>query len=125
MTLRADVPRGVRGRGQAAVPYPPMYLVGAAVVVLVLLVIVLNRLILTPLAVVTLHAVALDEGRDLTTRLDLGRTDEIGVLARELDRIGARVAGSRTQLVDQSFQAGLAELAQGVLHNLGNALTRL
>src|SRR5256885_11510428 len=32
------------------------------------------------------HAVALDEGRDLTTRLDLARTDEIGVLARELDR---------------------------------------
>jgi len=33
----------------------------------------------------------------------------------------ARVAESRTQLVDQSFQAGFAELAKGVLHNLGNA----
>src|SRR5256885_17150909 len=71
----------------------------------------------------TRHAVALDEGRDLTTRLDLARTDEIGVLARELDRMVARVAESRTQLVDQSFQAGFAELAKGVLHNLGNAMT--
>ena len=94
MTLRVDVPREVT-----------------------------RRLILTPLAVVTRHAVALDEGRDLTTRLDLGRTDEIGVLARELDRMVARVAESRTQLVDQSFQAGFAELAKGVLHNLGNAMT--
>jgi signal transduction histidine kinase len=93
------------------------------VVVLILLVSVLNRLVLTPLAVVTRHAVALDEGKDLTTRLDLARTDEIGVLARELDRMVARVAESRTQLVDQSFQAGFAELAKGVLHNLGNAMT--
>jgi len=123
MTLRVDVPREVMRRGQAAVTYASICLVGAAVVVLVLLVTVLNRLILTPLAVVTRHAVALDEGRDLTTRLDLGRTDEIGVLARELDRMVARVAESRTQLVDQSFQAGFAELAKGVLHNLGNAMT--
>jgi C4-dicarboxylate-specific signal transduction histidine kinase len=36
-----------------------------------------------------------------------------------------RVAGSRRQLVDQSFQAGFAELAKGVLHNLGNAMTPL
>jgi sensor domain CHASE-containing protein/anti-sigma regulatory factor (Ser/Thr protein kinase) len=123
MTLRVDVPREVTLRGQAAVTYASICLVGAAVVVLVLLVIVLNRLILTPLAVVTRHAVALDEGKDLTGRLDLARTDEIGVLARELDRMVARVAESRTQLVDQSFQAGFAELAKGVLHNLGNAMT--
>jgi signal transduction histidine kinase len=67
--------------------------------------------------------VALGEDRDLTTRLDLQRGDEIGVLAREFDRMVARVAQSRTQLVDQSFQAGHAELAAGVLHNLGNAMT--
>ena len=35
----------------------------------------------------------------------------------------ARVAESRSRLVDQSFQAGFAELAKGVLHNLGNAMT--
>jgi sensor domain CHASE-containing protein len=123
MTLRVDVPREVTRRGHAAVTYASICLVGAAVIVLILLVSVLNRLILTPLAVVTRHAVALDEGKDLTTRLDLARTDEIGVLARELDRMVARVAESRTQLVDQSFQAGFAELAKGVLHNLGNAMT--
>jgi two-component system NtrC family sensor kinase len=33
------------------------------------------------------------------------------------------VAASRTQLVDQSYEAGFAELAKGVLHNLGNAMT--
>jgi signal transduction histidine kinase len=35
----------------------------------------------------------------------------------------ASVAESRSKLVDQSFHAGFAELAKGVLHNLGNAMT--
>jgi signal transduction histidine kinase len=79
--------------------------------------------ILNPLAQVTRHAVALGADKDLTTRLDLKRRDEFGVLAREFDRMVERVEESRTQLVDQSFQAGSAELAKGVLHNLGNAMT--
>ncbi len=65
----------------------------------------------------------LGENEDLTTRLDLKRRDEFGVLAREFDRMVERVAASRTQLVDQSYEAGFAELAKGVLHNLGNAMT--
>jgi signal transduction histidine kinase len=79
--------------------------------------------ILTPLARVTRHAVAIGAGKDLTTRLDSTSEDEIGVLAREFDRMVERVADSRRELVDQSFQAGFAELAKGVLHNLGNAMT--
>jgi len=35
----------------------------------------------------------------------------------------ARVAESRTQLVDQSFQAGFGRMGQGVLHKSGNAMT--
>jgi two-component system NtrC family sensor kinase len=83
----------------------------------------LNRAILNPLAQVTRHAVALSEDQDLTTRLNLKRKDEFGVLAREFDRMVDRVATSRMQLVDQSYEAGFAELAKGVLHNLGNAMT--
>jgi two-component system, NtrC family, sensor kinase len=123
MTLRVDVPRDITARGRTAVTYATACLVTAAVIVLILLVLVLNRTILNPLGVVTRHAVAVGEHSDLTTRLDLQRTDEFGVLARELDRMVARVAESRTQLVDQSFEAGFAELAKGVLHNLGNAMT--
>ncbi|MFZ1905704.1 MAG: CHASE4 domain-containing protein [Steroidobacteraceae bacterium] len=123
MTLRIDMPRAVTARGRTAVLYASAYLVLAAVIVLALVVVVLNRIILTPLASVTRHAITLGEGKDLTTRLDLRSNDEIGLLAREFDRMVARVAESRSRLVDQSFQAGFAELAKGVLHNLGNALT--
>jgi len=123
MTLGVDVPREITLRGSRAVSYASACLIAAAVIVLILLVLVLNRVILNPLARVTRHAVALGEDRDLTTRLELRHRDEFGVLARELDRMVERVAESRMQLVDQSFQAGFAELAKGVLHNLGNAVT--
>ena len=123
LTLRVDVPRAVTQRGWHVVVLAAVLLSCAAVLVLILLVVVLNRVVLDPLSRVTQHAVSVGEGRDLTTRLGLARRDEIGILACELDRMVERVAESRTQLVDQSFQAGFAELAKGVLHNLGNAMT--
>lgn len=125
ITFRVDVPREISARGTRAVTYATTCLIIAAVIVLALLMTVLNRTILAPLAAVTRHAVALGQDEDLTTRLDLNRSDEFGVLAREFDRMVERVAESRTELVDQSFQAGFAELAKGVLHNLGNAMTPL
>jgi two-component system, NtrC family, sensor kinase len=122
-TLRVDIPRSITQRGHLAVHYASAYLAAAAVIVLTLLVLILDRVVLNPLDRVTRHAVAIGEGRDLTTRLDFKRADEIGVLAHEFDRMVARVAESRSKLIDQSFHAGFAELAKGVLHNLGNAMT--
>ena len=125
MSFRVDVPRRITERGQGAVTYASLYLIGAAITVLLLLVVALNRIVLRPLARVTRHAVAVGEGTDLSARLDLPGQDEIAMLAREFDRMVERVADSRRQLVDQSFQAGFAELAKGVLHNLGNAMPPL
>jgi two-component system NtrC family sensor kinase len=125
LNLRVSVPRRITARGRDAVTYASVYLIGAAVAALVLLVIVLNRMVLGPLARVTRHAVAIGKGTDLSARLNLDRHDEIGRLAREFDGMVARVANTRRELVDQSFQAGFAELAKGVLHNLGNAMTPL
>ena len=125
MTFRVEVPRRITARGQRAVTYASLYLIGAAVTVLLLLVVALNRIVLKPLARVTRHAVTVGEGADLNARLNLPGRDEVALLAREFDRMVERVADSRRQLVDQSFQAGFAELAKGVLHNLGNAMTPL
>jgi sensor domain CHASE-containing protein len=122
-TFRVEVPRRITARGQGAVTYASLYLIGAAVTVLLLLVVALNRIVLKPLARVTRHAVA--TATDLPVRLNLPGEDEIALLAREFDRMVERLADSRRELVDQSFQAGFAELAKGVLHNLGNAMTPL
>ncbi|HMD74950.1 MAG TPA: CHASE4 domain-containing protein [Steroidobacteraceae bacterium] len=125
MTLRVEVPREISARGKRVVLYASAYLVTAAIVTLVLLLVILNRVVLSPIARMTQHAVAVGEGSDLTARLNFTGSDELALLAREFDRMVERVAESRRQLVDQSFQAGIGELAKGVLHNLGNAMTPL
>jgi len=125
MTLRVDVPRSITKQGRAAILYSTLYLVGAAITILVLLLVVLNRVVLNRVARVTHHAVTVGKGGDLTARLDFMGEDEIGRLAREFDRMVGRLADSRRQLADRSFQAGFAELAKGIMHNLGNAMTPL
>ena len=91
LRLRVDTPREITRRGYAAVHYAFACLIVAAVLILILLVIVLNRTVLDPLARVTRHAVAIGEGADLSSRLDFKGKDEIGVLAREFDRMVAHV----------------------------------
>jgi two-component system, NtrC family, sensor kinase len=125
LTLRVEVSRRITARGRDAVTYASAYLIGAAIAALILLVIVLNKTVLSPLARVTRHAVAIGKGTDLSARLNLKGHDEIALLAREFDGMVGRVADTRRELVDQSFRAGFAELAKGVLHNLGNAMTPL
>ena len=125
MTLRVDVPRTISLGARTTVNYVLAFTLGAAVVVLLILLITLDRTILAPLAQVTHHAVRIGAGDDLTTRLNLDRSDEIGALATEFDRMVAQVAESRRQLIDHSFDAGKAELSRGVLHNIGNAITPL
>jgi two-component system NtrC family sensor kinase len=125
MSLRVEIPRRITERGLDAVTYASACLIVAGIAALFLLVMVLNRVVLAPLARVTRHAVMIGAGTDLTPRLNLPGNDEVAVLAREFDRMVEHVARSRRQLVDQSFHAGFAELAKGVLHNLGNAMTPL
>jgi len=125
MTLRVDEPRTVMTHARATVTSAMGFTIGAFVVMLVFMLLVLDRTVFSPLAKVTRHAIALGAGDDLTTRLDLRRSDEIGALASEFDRMVAQLAESRRQLIDNSFQAGMAEFSRGVLHNIGNAMTPL
>jgi signal transduction histidine kinase len=87
-----------------------VYLIGTAIVVLGVLVVVLNRLVLTPLARVTRHAVGIGEGGELAARLDFQGHDEIGVLAREFDQMVERLARSRSQLVEHLRELEAAAL---------------
>jgi len=91
ITLRVNTPREITQRGYAAVYYAFGYLMVAAVLIVVVLVIALNRTVLNPLARVTRHAVAIGEGGELTARLNFQGKDEISVLAREFDRMVAHV----------------------------------
>ena len=125
LLLRVDVPKAISARGQAAVRYAQTSLLVAGFLVLAVLLIGLRYLVLEPIRRLTAHAVTVGQGGDPAAHLSLARQDELGTLAREFDRMVERLADTRKRLVDQSFQAGIAELASGVLHNIGNAMTPL
>jgi signal transduction histidine kinase len=122
VTLRVEVPREITRRGYSAVYYASGYIIIAAILVVVLLALTLNRLVLSPLAVITRHAIAIGAGSDLSSRLNFKGNDEISVLASELDRMVASMAESQSLLREQSYQAGRAQVATDVLHNVGNIL---
>jgi sensor domain CHASE-containing protein len=125
LTLRVDVPRTITANARTTVNAAMGFTIGAAVAVLLLTLFALNSTVFAPLALVTRHATKIGAGDDLSTRLNLARRDEIGTLAQEFDRMVGKVAESRRQSIDNSYQAGMAEFSRGVLHNIGNAITPL
>jgi len=54
-----------------------------------------------------------------------GQQDEISVLAEEFDNLLSELAVTTQQLADVSYRAGRAEVTEGSLHNIGNALNSL
>jgi sensor domain CHASE-containing protein len=125
LTVRIDVPRTISARGRETATYATLFLVGVGFVLLLVLIAGLNRLVLDPISRMTRHVLAIGQSDDLTARLELKRTDEFGELAGQCDRMVARLADARRRLVDQSFDAGIAEMSSGMLHNIGNAMTPL
>lgn len=125
LLLRVDVPRTISDQGQQATQYALLSLAGAGLVVLIVLVAGLRHMVLTPTRRLTEHAVTVGQRGDLSARLNLNRRDELGVLAQEFDQMVERLAIARKALIDQSYQSGIAEMASGVLHNIGNAITPL
>jgi len=123
--LQIKVPRAISASGRDVVTMAWLLMGGGFILVLLLIIVVLRETVLKPLAVVTQHAVAVGQSDDLTSRLGLERRDEIGALSREFDNMVRRLSETRQQLITQSFDAGIAENASGVLHNLGNAMTPL
>lgn len=125
LMLRIYVPRSITAKGEAASQFALWSLLGVGVLVILVLMYAIRQLILRPVSRMTKHAVRIAEHDDLTVRLALDRRDELGILAREIDTMVDKLADARRRLVDHSFEAGAAQLASGVLHNVGNAMTPL
>ncbi|MDE2250837.1 MAG: HAMP domain-containing protein [Gammaproteobacteria bacterium] len=125
LTFGINVPRTISSRGAEAVKYSTRLLGVAACIALAALLLLLGRIVLGPLARVTDHAQRIAASDDLAARLGYERRDELGTLARTFDDMMERLARSRRELIDRSFESGAAENASGILHNLGNAMTPL
>ena len=123
LRFRVDTERAIVAQGQATLRYAALSLAAAGGLVLLTLLVFLRQTVFTPIAALTRHAQAIGSRGDLNARLSMQRTDEIGTLAREFDLMVERLADTRQQLIEQSYQSGIAEMARGALHNIGNAVT--
>lgn len=121
--LTVASPRAISAMGRDTVNFALATLLGAGLVMLAVLFLLLRAIVLRPIGRIELFSRSVADDDDLTRRLELNRRDEIGRLAEQLNLMVGSLAAARRQASDQSFDAGLAEMARGVLHNVGNALT--
>jgi len=89
---------------------------------LLALIIALRALVLRPIGELTHSVVRIGEEGDYSIRVDTGRSDEIGALAREFNRMLERIEEARHQVIETARAAGMSEIAMGILHNVGNVL---
>lgn len=122
LVLHAALERDIQAYQSLSVNYLLLsILIGAGLILFVLLRL-LSGLVVAPLSTLTAKAVEIGKSDDTTIRVGLARTDEIGQLAGEFDRMLGKLARSREQVVETARLAGMSEIATGVLHNVGNVL---
>ena len=125
LSIQVDTPRDITSRGAAAVSASMWSLGTTGIVLMVVMLWLLQRSVLRPISTLSNHALEIGADDHLDTHLDLKRNDEVGVLASTLDDMMDRLAEVRRKLIDQSYHSGVAEMASGVLHNIGNSITPL
>ena len=122
LLLRANVKREVAKTRDAAMRYAVLSTIAATLLGLLVLLGLLQRIVLTPISQLTSHALRIGQEDDLSARLDMDRSDEVGVLANEWDAMLGKLESSRNALAESARAAGMSEIASGILHNVGNVL---
>jgi methyl-accepting chemotaxis protein len=125
LSIQVDTPRYISAQGATAVSAALLSLGATGLIMMVMMLGLLRRAVLRPISTLSDHALKIDADDNLHTHLELKRKDEFGVLARTLDDMMDRLAEVRRKLIDQSYHSGVAEMASGVLHNIGNSITPL
>ena len=123
--LEAKTRREISALGGQTVNGTLLFLSVAGVIIALVAWVLLRRVIVGPLEELAKHIVGIRDSGDLSQRLNASRSDEIGELAHEFDKMTSEVQKARQLLLDQSFKAGKADTAAEVLHNIRNALTPL
>ncbi|MDH3663228.1 MAG: ATP-binding protein [Alphaproteobacteria bacterium] len=126
LLVSASTPRDITGIGQRTIQVTLISLIAAGLVVMAFTAILARIFVVGPVVNLTDIVLSIGKTGDLSRRVALTkRNDEIGLLSREFDGMLGKLTEARDQLQQQSFQAGIAEMAAGVLHNVRNQLNPL
>lgn len=123
--LHVETPREITAIGVRTTQYAMLSLLAVGIVLMAVIHLLLQQVVLKPIAALTEHVLAIKRTGKLTRRELISRDDEVGILSAEFDRMLGQLESARQELVDQSYKAGIAEMAAGVLHNIRNQLSPL
>ncbi len=125
LLLKTKIPRKISERGIVTTRVALISILATGGGIILVILILLRQIVLKPLSDLTHHTLSISKSGDLSARSNASRSDEIGVLSREFDKMLAQLAGAQKKLMDQSYHSGKAEMASGILHNVRNALSPL
>lgn len=122
---RANVFRDLREIGDETVVLSALAMSGVGVATILLAVLLVRVLMVSRLTKLTQRLLDIRQRGLGSLRIKAGRRDEIGLLAEEFDTLLQELSATTQQLADVSYRAGRAEVTEGSLHNIGNALNSL
>lgn len=125
LRIEVDTPRDITAQGASAVNLSLLSLAATGLLTMIVMWFSLQRVLLKPISRLTQYAVAVGEDENLAKRLHFDRQDEVGTLADGLDDMVDKLQEARRAVIEQSYRSGISEMASGVLHNIGNAITPL
>jgi len=96
--LRAEMPRAITALGLSATQLGVALVILAGALFLIAIWILLKWLILAPVSRLTCHISELRESGDLTRRIRLTRSDELGTLARQFDALTEELEDARQEM---------------------------
>ncbi len=101
------------------------YFLFGSVAALLALLWLLQRIVVAPVVAIREHTERIAEQGLETEPLVIAVNDEIGELANAFDRMTERLSDAQRSLSETSRAAGARQVAETVIHNIGNVLTNV
>jgi signal transduction histidine kinase len=121
-TLKVDIPRKIYNQGKQTLYYYIISLLGIGLVFIALITLLLEKIVLSPVSRLSSEVGEIGKSDDHPKRLSISRSDELGRLAGDINLMLEQLSEARRKLTEQSYEAGMSEMASGVLHNVRNSL---
>ena len=123
--LFVQVPRDVMQKSRATTAVAHSLFVCGIVASLLIMLLQLNRIIVNPITAIREHTERIAQHGLDAGSLCIGSNDEIGQLATAFDHMKNRLTDTQLRLADASHAAGMNQVADTVIHNVGNVLTNV
>ncbi len=122
LVLRAEMLRDIYKQGQATINYLVLSLFAACVVFSTLIMLLLEKVILSRLTQLTASVSNVGKDKDLSTRVSMTGNDELSTLAGSINSMLTEIENKTMKLQKSERFAAIGELATMVAHDLRNPL---